>query len=229
MIDSDVLERVLGAAVRTGAEFAEVYAEDKRSTSAGLDDGRVEQVTSGRDRGAGIRVVKGDTTGFAHTADLSEAGLLAAAQAAATAASQGDGRTRTISLTKSPPRSVSAVEQFPEDVRKADKVAVLLRMDEAARSGEADSMASRLSTLSPSLMLDLMRFEQEGQQGGVIEIRHAASACASEHAVCHLAKRCFKPRGLPGLHRTFALMRHTQHMTSYRGGHLQGFGGCTSG
>ncbi|MEY4338228.1 MAG: hypothetical protein RLZ14_78, partial [Actinomycetota bacterium] len=77
MIDSDVLERVLAAAVRTGADFAEVYAEDKRSTSAGLDDGRIEQVNSGRDRGAGIRVVKGDTTGFAHTADLSEAGLRA--------------------------------------------------------------------------------------------------------------------------------------------------------
>jgi hypothetical protein len=51
-------------------------------------------------------------------------------------------------------------------------------LDESARSGEADSMASRLSTLSPSLMLDLMRFEQEGQQSGVIEIlaaciRHA--------------------------------------------------------
>jgi hypothetical protein len=51
-------------------------------------------------------------------------------------------------------------------------------LDESARNGEADSMASRLSTLSPSLMLDLMRFEQEGQQSGVIEIlaaciRHA--------------------------------------------------------
>src|SRR5512141_354676 len=109
VVESDVLERVLGTAMRTGGEFAEVFAEDKRSTSAGLDDGRVEQVTSGRDRGAGIRVVKGDTTGFAHTADLSEAGLLAAAEAAAAAASQGDGRTRTISLTKSPERTVSQV------------------------------------------------------------------------------------------------------------------------
>ena len=48
VIDSDVLERVLGVAVRTGAEFAEVYAEDRRSTAVGLDDGKVEQVTSGR-------------------------------------------------------------------------------------------------------------------------------------------------------------------------------------
>jgi TldD protein len=70
VIDHDVIERTLGVALRTGAEFAEIYAEDKRSTSVGLDDGRIEQVTSGRDRGAGIRVIKGETTGFAHTSDL---------------------------------------------------------------------------------------------------------------------------------------------------------------
>ncbi len=134
MIDSDVLERVLAAAVRTGADFAEVYAEDKRSTSAGLDDGRVEQVNSGRDRGAGIRVVKGDTTGFAHTADLSEHGLLDAAAAAAAAASQGDGGTRTIALTRGAARTVSPVAQYPDDIRKADKVALLQRMDQSARS-----------------------------------------------------------------------------------------------
>ena len=134
VIDQDVLERVLAGAVRTGADFAEVYAEDKRSTSIGLDDGRVEHVTSGRDRGAGIRVVKGDTTGFAHTSDLSESGLRAAAEAAAAAASQGDGVTRTIALTSGPARTVSPVSHYPDEVPKAEKVALLQRMDEAARS-----------------------------------------------------------------------------------------------
>ena len=134
MIEQDLLQRVLAAAVRTGADFAEVYAEDKRSTSVALDDGRVEQVTSGRDRGAGIRVIKGDTTGFAHTADLSEAGLRAAAEVAAAAASQGDGGTRTIALTRSPERIVSPVTQYPDEVRKADKVALLQRMNDTARA-----------------------------------------------------------------------------------------------
>jgi len=134
VIEQDLLQRVLAAAVRTGADFAEVYAEDKRSTSVGLDDGRVEQVTSGRDRGAGIRVIKGDTTGFAHTADLSEAGLRAAAEVAAAAASQGDGVSRTIALTRSPERIVSPVTQYPDEVRKADKVALLLRMNDTARA-----------------------------------------------------------------------------------------------
>src|SRR3954451_6860005 len=107
--------------MRSGGEFAEVYAEDKRSTSAGLDDGRVEQVTSGRDRGAGIRVVAGETTGFAHTSDLSERGLRDAAEAAAAAASQGGGGTRTIALTPASTVARNAVVRFPDDVAKADK------------------------------------------------------------------------------------------------------------
>jgi TldD protein len=137
MIDHDVLERVLAGALRTGGDFAEVYAEDKRSTSAGLDDGKVEQLTSGRDRGAGIRVVKGETTGFAHTADLSEAGLRAAAEAAAAAASQGDGGTHSVALTRTTPTRVNDVTVLPDSVPKAAKVEILRRVDEAARSAGA--------------------------------------------------------------------------------------------
>ncbi|MEL0076227.1 MAG: DNA gyrase modulator, partial [Ilumatobacter sp.] len=96
MIDTDVLDRVLARAVRSGAGFAEVFAEDRRSTSLAFDDGRVDRVTSGRDRGAGIRVVNGSTTGYAHTADLSETGLLAAADAAAAAAGSGSDGQRVV-------------------------------------------------------------------------------------------------------------------------------------
>ncbi len=134
MIDRDVLERVLGTALRQGGEFAEVYAEDKASTSAGLDDGRIEQVTSGRDRGAGIRVVRGETTGFAYTADLSETGLSAAAEAAGAAAAQRNGESRVVSLTRSAPHQVNRVEIYPDAVGKAAKVSLLQRIDEAARS-----------------------------------------------------------------------------------------------
>ena len=137
VVEPDLLERVLGAAMRTGGEFAEVFIEDKRSTMAGLDDGRIEQVTSGRDRGAGIRVIKGDTTGFAHTADLSEAGLRAAAEAAAAAASQGTGGANVVALTRQPEHRVSPVERFNDEVSKTEKVALLQRIDDAARSSGA--------------------------------------------------------------------------------------------
>src|SRR5580765_6734322 len=113
MIDHDLLQRTLGVALRTGGDFAEVFVEDKRSTSAGLDDGKVEQVTSGHDRGAGIRVVAGDTTGFAHTADLSEAGLASAAEAAAAAATRGGGGANVVALPPQTRRRVNGVRVYP--------------------------------------------------------------------------------------------------------------------
>ena len=136
MIEQDVIERVLGSALRTGGDFAEVFAEDRRGTAASLEDARVEQMASGRERGAGIRVVSGETTGFAHTADLSEAGLLAAASAAAAAARHGGGGVRKVALAPSG-SDRGAVGVLPETVPKDSKVALLRRADEAARSAGA--------------------------------------------------------------------------------------------
>ena len=134
MLDTDLVNRTLAAAMRTGADFAEIFAEDRRSASAILDDGRVEEVVSGRDRGAGIRVVAGDTTGFAHTADLSAAGLAAAADAAAAAARRGGGGTQTVAVSAlETPRSLQ-VRIPPEEVPKDRKVALLTAADAAARS-----------------------------------------------------------------------------------------------
>jgi len=133
VIDDAVITRVLGAAMRTGGEFAEVFAEDKRSSSAMLDDGKVEELTSGRDRGAGIRVVVGDTTGFAHTADLSEAGLQSAAEAAAAAARSGGGGTNVVALTRQDHSRGYDIEIYPADVPKATKVELLTRANDVAR------------------------------------------------------------------------------------------------
>jgi TldD protein len=133
LVDPEVIARVLQKGRSTGADFSEIYVEDKRTTSAGLDDGKVEQVTSGRDRGAGIRVIAGDTTGFAHTSDLSERGLLAAAEAAATAAKQGDGGVHTVALQPVFRHPVNTIKQFPDTVAKSRKVELLQRANQAAR------------------------------------------------------------------------------------------------
>jgi TldD protein len=135
--DPAVLERVLVAGRSTGASFAEVFIEDKRSMGASLDDGRVEQVTSGRDRGAGIRVIHGDTTGFAHTSDLTEAGLIAAAQAAAAAAARGGSGVKKVSLGDPARHLVNTVRIAPSDVSKQRKIELLSQANDAARSFDA--------------------------------------------------------------------------------------------
>jgi TldD protein len=133
VLDQDLIQRTLGAALRTGGELAEIFVEDRTSSNAVFDDGKVENLSSGRDRGAGIRVIVGDTTGFAHTADLSEAGLATAAEAAAAAARSGGGGVREVALERSSSPRPNEVAVLPEDVAKARKVALLRRADEAAR------------------------------------------------------------------------------------------------
>ena len=137
LVDPSVLESVLARALQGGGEFAEVFVEDRHSTGISLDDAKIEELTSGRDRGAGIRVVVGETTGFAHTADLSERGLLEAAKAAASVARQGGPGVRTVALTRSVVPQPNGVEVAPDAVAKSAKVELLQRADQAARASGA--------------------------------------------------------------------------------------------
>ena len=137
MVDPDVLERTLRAALRVGGDFAEVFVEDRRSSNARLDDGRVEELVSGRERGAGIRVVRGETTGFGHTNDLSERGLREAAEAAAAAARASGEGSHVVALERQSAVRPHEVVTLPEHVEKARKVELLMRADDAARGTDA--------------------------------------------------------------------------------------------
>jgi TldD protein len=108
------------------------------NVAVGLDDGKIEQVTSGRDRGAGIRVIKGETTGFAHTSDLSEVGLAAAARAAAEAASQGGRGQRVVTVAAAKRQVVNEIGTYPDTIGKTSKVELMQRVDEAARSAGSE-------------------------------------------------------------------------------------------
>ena len=181
MLDEAVVARVLGAALWTGGEFAEVFVEDARSSSARLDDGKVEEITSGRARGAGIRVITGDTTGFAHTADLTEGGLVAAAEAASAVARKGGGGTVKVALAgRSDARSTATV--LPESVPKSTKVELLARADAAAR-GEGGGIRQVTATYADSRRRILVA-NSEGllASDDQVKTRFAVSAVASGDA-----------------------------------------------
>ncbi len=137
MLDSDLIQRTLELAAGRGADLAELFVEDVRSSSASLDDGRIEELVSGRDRGAGIRVMIGERTGFAHTADLSPEGLAETARVAAASARGATGESRRVAVGGSPRAYAAPVRIDPSTVGKADKVALLRRADDAARAGYA--------------------------------------------------------------------------------------------
>jgi TldD protein len=149
VIEDAALDRTLHAALRDGGDFAEVFAEDRRLATARLDDAKVEEFVSGRERGAGIRVVRGDTTGYAHTADLTEQGLQEAAGAAAAAARGTPGEAHVVALERRPVDRSHEVIVLPETVEKARKAEMLERANDVARA-QSDSIRQVTATYADS-------------------------------------------------------------------------------
>lgn len=136
MLDVSLISRVLAEALR-GGSFAEIFVEDRSSTSLRLEDARVEDVASGRDRGAGIRVMEGERTAYAYTNVLTEDGLVAAARAAR-AGLRGGEQAQPFDLRRREPEIRHPVRTRPEDVPSRQKVSGLLEADDAARASGGD-------------------------------------------------------------------------------------------
>src|SRR6266542_1218913 len=137
MIDEAVLRDALAAALGTGGEFAELYAETRGSTSVRLEDRKVEEVTTGRDRGAGVRVVRGMSTAYAYTNRLDRDALLDAARVAA--ASLHDSPAAVVrDLTRAPERMLNPVAIDPDSVETKRKVDAVREIDDAARAVSGD-------------------------------------------------------------------------------------------
>ncbi len=134
LLETDLVHSTLNIALAGGGDFAEVFVEDRRNESARLDEGRIEELVAGRERGVGVRVVHDDTTGFAHTADLSQRGLAEAARAAAAAARGGGATARSVALAVNPIAYQNDVVILPESVPRAKKIEMLKVADDAARS-----------------------------------------------------------------------------------------------
>ena len=89
MIARDVCARVLQKAVSTGADYAEIFAENTVNHAVQMIADKVDSIKDTVIAGAAVRVYKGLRSVMASTVDTSEAGLLACAQKAADALGEG--------------------------------------------------------------------------------------------------------------------------------------------
>jgi TldD protein len=64
-----------------GADDGELFLEYRQSEALVFDNGRLKQATYDTAQGFGLRAVKADAVGYAHSSDLSEAALARAAEA----------------------------------------------------------------------------------------------------------------------------------------------------
>ena len=89
MIARETCGKILEAAVSTGADYAEIFAENSKNHSISMVSGKVDAVNDGVVFGAAVRVYKGLRSVMSTTVDLSEEGLIRCARKAAQALGEG--------------------------------------------------------------------------------------------------------------------------------------------
>lgn len=135
MLDPEVVSEVLAAALGRGGRWAEVFVEDRRSTSIRLDDDKIQELSGGHDRGAAVRVGHGQSFGYAFSNRLDRQALLEVAEAAAASVPDGvEPATALVDLRSSEPGFVHAAAEPADGVTKDRKVAWLEEANETARS-----------------------------------------------------------------------------------------------
>jgi TldD protein len=74
-----------------GADDGELFFERRTSEGIVLDDGRIRNATYDASEGFGLRAVRGETAGYAHSTEISESSLMRAAETARLAVGAGGG------------------------------------------------------------------------------------------------------------------------------------------
>jgi TldD protein len=136
LVEPALAQRVLERALARGGDYAELYAEARHGFAISLDDGRVERPQDGRERGACVRVVSGDSTYYGHVDGLAEADLLRVAESASQAL-RAEARTPA-QLAAATPAAEHEIELRPEEVAVERKAEVLRACDERARGFAAE-------------------------------------------------------------------------------------------
>jgi len=89
-LDEGTALRILRQAT-DGAEDGELFLERRRSEVIAFDDGRVKTASYDAGEGFGLRAVKGEVAGYAHSTEISESALLRASETARLAVGDGGG------------------------------------------------------------------------------------------------------------------------------------------
>jgi TldD protein len=131
LLDESVALSLLRGAT-AGADDGELFLERRRSESLVLDDGRIRNASYDASEGFGLRAVRGEVTGYAHSTHVTEAALKRAAQTARLAVSDGGG------VLADPPTGTNRRLYAPDDPMAdagfALKIDTLREIDAFARA-----------------------------------------------------------------------------------------------
>src|ERR1051325_10559882 len=92
-IDAALCERLLSLALAKGGDYADLFFEYRAGGGLVFDEGILKSASRGVSLGLGVRVQRGDATGYAYVEDLSWEAMKRAAETASQIATAGGAAT----------------------------------------------------------------------------------------------------------------------------------------
>ncbi len=180
MLNKQLIEDTLTAALSTGGDFAEVFVEDRTNNGIVMIGGKVESTMSGRDYGVGIRIFKGFNSIYAYTNKSDRDSLIDTAKKAA-AALEGNKIDITINLSKSDVKNINNIQIDPSTVEKTKKVQVMKRAYETAFN--YDELITQVTVSYTDYIQNIMVANSEGlwKEDTRVRARLGISSIASKN------------------------------------------------
>ena len=131
------LEQVLETAIERRADYADIYFESRTAEALFLEEGIVKKASRSVSQGAGVRVLAGDKTGYAHSDEITLETLQVAARTAR-AIAQDTTQTQVVPLDSTPSqRDLYPLATPPIAAPLQSKIQLLQQIDEEARAYDA--------------------------------------------------------------------------------------------
>ena len=180
MLNKQVIEDTLNAALTTGGDFAEIYVEDRTNNGIVMIGGKVESTMTGRDYGIGIRIFKGFNSVYAYTNKSDRDSLISTAKKAA-AAIEGKQSETALDLNKTQTDNINIIHINPNTIEKTRKVQLMRRAYDTAFN--YDDFITQVTVSYMDYNQDIMVANTEGlwKEDNRVRSRLAISSVASKN------------------------------------------------
>jgi TldD protein len=143
-VDEQVIRDVMTAALSHGGDYSDVFLEHTLNTYLVLEDDKVSRAYTSVDLGAGIRVLKGDQTGYSFTEEVTPESMKLAAKTAANIAASGGGSAPAgFKYVKTP--NYFVIPNPVEDVTIDRKIPLMQKVNERMAGLESRLVRRRVS------------------------------------------------------------------------------------
>ncbi|MGE0398970.1 MAG: TldD/PmbA family protein [Kofleriaceae bacterium] len=181
-IDAAMANKLLGHALEAGGDYADIYFEFRVSADYSLEEEQIRTLGRHITLGLGVRVTKGDATGYAYCEDLAWEKMVHAAKTAGQIAMGGGHPPVGVgSIASVPTPSFYAIPTPSLVVSVEDKLALLRAADKAARA--YDSRIQKVQVSFAESIKEILLFTSDGRMATDVQpiLRMGVSAVAEDN------------------------------------------------